>query len=320
MISVVIPYYQRESGILGRALASIAAQRDCPMPIHVIVVDDASPIPADAEIEAAGNLPYTVTVVKQPNGGPGSARNAALNAAPKNTRFVAFLDSDDEWSVYHLARAASSLNAGYDFFFADHHQLNQTAGAFERAGRIQPSMHPALPTTQSDLHAYQGDMFDQIIRGNVIGTSTVVYDFHKFNKNRFKVEFTNAGEDYLFWMEIASRNAKIAFSSQSEAKYGKGVNVYSGAGWGSDQHLLRVYNELKFKKITKKLYPLTVEQKGHISASVRALRIAFSRDLLHRISHRKSLSIKLLFSQLILDPLSYFVLLNTFKNLILKHE
>ena len=46
MICVVIPYYQREPGILRRALASIAAQRDCPLPIHVIVVDDASPAPA----------------------------------------------------------------------------------------------------------------------------------------------------------------------------------------------------------------------------------------------------------------------------------
>ena len=48
MIFVVIPCYQRERGILRRALASIAAQRDCPSPIHAIVVDDASLAPAAA--------------------------------------------------------------------------------------------------------------------------------------------------------------------------------------------------------------------------------------------------------------------------------
>ena len=36
MITVVIPYYQKAPGILARALASIAAQQDCPLPVRVI--------------------------------------------------------------------------------------------------------------------------------------------------------------------------------------------------------------------------------------------------------------------------------------------
>ena len=40
MITVVIPYYQRSPGILRKALASVAAQRGCALPVHVIVVDD----------------------------------------------------------------------------------------------------------------------------------------------------------------------------------------------------------------------------------------------------------------------------------------
>ena len=69
-------------------------------------------------------------------------------------------------------------------------------------------------------------MFDQIIRGNPIGTSTVVYDFARHAAQRFKVEFTNAGEDYLFWMQLVRSGARIAFSSRSQAQYGKGVNIY----------------------------------------------------------------------------------------------
>ena len=75
MITVVIPYFQREPGILARALASIAAQQACPLPVHVIVVDDASPVPTAQELASVGRVPYTVQVVQQPNGGPGSARN-----------------------------------------------------------------------------------------------------------------------------------------------------------------------------------------------------------------------------------------------------
>ena len=289
MITVIIPYYQKEPGILAKALASIAAQQNCPMPVHVIVVDDASPAPASPELVSAGPMPHPVQVIVQCNGGPGAARNTGLDNAPPGTRFIAFLDSDDEWTPDHLARAVAALDSGYDFYFADHYQLGQTTSAFVRAGRIQPTEHPELPNLPAGLHAYQGDMLDQIIRGNLIGTSTVVYSFPHFAAQRFKVEFTNAGEDYLFWMELVHRGAKIAFSSQCDVRYGKGVNVYAGAGWGSEQHMLRIHNEMKYRKLTGQLFPLNPQQNLHIQKSIQDLRTAFARDLLHRVSHRKAL-------------------------------
>ncbi len=309
MITVVIPYYQKQAGVLHRALASIAAQHSCGQPVHVLIIDDASPAPVEPEL-AGITLPpsCTVQVITQVNGGPGAARNTGLNHAAPETIYLAFLDSDDEWVPDHLARATAALDAGFDFYFADHFQLNQNISAFARAGRIKTDQHPVLPGAPSGLHAYQGDMLDQIIRGNVIGTSTVVYSFKRFADQRFRVEFTNAGEDYLFWMELAYRGARIAFSSQIGARYGKGVNVYSGVDWGSEEHLLRVHNELKFKKITYRLFPVTAAQNEHILSSIRGLRVAFAQDLLHRISHRKKLSFRFLGKHLRMDPLSYFYL------------
>ena len=315
MITVAIPYYQRSTGILARALASIAAQQACPLPVHVIVVDDASPAPAGPELASAGSMPYPVQVIAQANAGPGAARNTGLNNAPSGTRFIAFLDSDDEWTLDHLARAVAALDSGYDFYFSDHYQLGQTVGAFARAGRIDPTQHPPLDKAGEGLHAYQGDMFDQIIRGNLIGTSTVVFDFERFAHQRFRVEFTNAGEDYLFWMELTQGSAKIAFSSQLEARYGKGVNVYAGSGWGSDQHLLRIHNEIKYRKTTVRLFNLTPSQRHHIGQGVAALRLAFARDLLHRLSHRKPLHWHVLKQHFQLDPLSFVALpLNVIKS------
>ena len=307
MITVIIPYYQKSPGILAKALTSIAAQQACPLPVHVIVVDDASPAPAGPELASAGPMPHPVQVIEQPNAGPGAARNTGLDNAPPGTRYIAFLDSDDEWTPDHLARAVAALDSGFDFYFADHYQLDQTTSAFLRAGRIQPTEHPALPNLPTGLLAYQGDMLGQIIQGNLIGTSTVVYSFRRFANQRFKVEFTNAGEDYLFWMELVHSGAKIAFSTHSEAKYGKGVNVYAGAGWGSEQHLLRVHNELKYRKTTAKLFALTEVQRDHIRDCVRDLRVSFVRDLLHRISHRKKLTPRLLATHFKMDPLTYAV-------------
>lgn len=290
MISVVIPYFQRSPGVLGRALASIAAQHDCPLPIHVIVVDDASPVPAAGEIAAAA-LPDSLglTLIRQANGGPGAARNAGLDALPESTRYIAFLDSDDEWSAGHLARATLALEAGFDFYFADHYQLDAQVSAFARAGKLRAAEHPALPLAQADLHAYRGDMVDQIMRGNVIGTSTVVYRRTGFSGLRFRIDYTSAGEDYLFWLGLVRAGGRIAFSNQPEATYGRGVNVYTGASWGSVEHMLRVHNELKYRKLLLREFSSNAEQETFLRAAAQRLRRDFLSDLMHRLKHRKPL-------------------------------
>lgn len=303
MITVIIPYYQQSPGILAKALASVAAQRHCPLPVHVIVVDDASP--ADVELASAGAMPCTVQVISRPNGGPAAARNTGLDSVPIETRYIAFLDSDDEWTPDHLARGVAALSNGYDFYFADHYQLGQTVSAFSRADRIHPDQHPALQNAPANLHAYTGDMLDQIIRGNLIGTSTVIYSFEHYPNQRFRPEFTNAGEDYLFWMELMHKGAKVAFSSEAEARYGKGINVYAGAGWGNERHLLRIHNELKYRKTTLSLFPLSATQQRHVQSAIRDLRTAFIRDLIHRISHRQKLPTDLLLRHFKLDLSTY---------------
>ena len=306
MITVVIPYFQRSPGVLQKALASVAAQQACPLPVHMIVVDDASPVPAQAEV-AAALLPnsISVNVITQPNGGPGAARNTGLDAVPTGTRYVAFLDSDDEWSPDHLARAVAALEQGFDFYFADLYQLDQTVGAFARAGRIRPSDHPSLLVPYNGLHAYKGDMFDQILRGNVVGTPTVVYRWDRFSEVRFRVEFTTAGEDYLFWMSLATQEARVAFSSQIETTCGKGVNVFAGSGWGTDGHLLRVHQEIRFRQAVRDSFTLDAPQKAHINHELQRLRLAFVRDLLHRLRHRKGFMDGLLKAHAKVDPLTF---------------
>ena len=308
MITVVIPYYQKTPGILANALASIAAQQGCPLPVHVIVVDDASPAPAGPELASIDHMPCTVQVITQPNAGPGAARNTGLDNAPQDTRYIAFLDSDDEWTPDHLARAVAALESGYDFYFADLIQLGATVGAFQRAGRIQLEDHPTISGTPEGIHHYSGDLLDQTIRGNLIGTPTVVYRIEKFAAKRFRPEFKNAGEDYLFWMDLAHSGARVAFSSHTEVRCGRGVNIFVSAGWGTEHHMLRIHNEMKYRQLTGQLFRLNSQQQEHIAKCIDDLRVAFARDLLHRISHRKSIPWTLLKQHLKLDPLSFLAL------------
>lgn len=296
MISVVIPYFQRERGILGRALQSVFASEGIDW-LEIIVVDDASPIPAREEIAAIGSTRFPVTVIEQANSGPGGARNSGLDRVHPNTEYVAFLDSDDEWMPRHLHNAMTALQAGYDIYFSDLLQLGAEVSAFRRAGRIDPSLHRTI-AGRDDLHEYEGDMVDQIITGNVIGTPTVVYSVHKFPDVRFQVDLTAAGEDYLFWLDLASREAKFAFGSETAVVCGKGVNVYAGSGWGTEGHARRVADELAFRKTLLRRYRLTTDQQRIVVSQIRTLGEVFVKDCLHRAAHRKPIDWKLVRSTL----------------------
>lgn len=298
-LAVVIPYFQREAGILRRAVDSVRAQTFDDWTL--VIVDDASPIPARAEIGALADAePQRYRIIEQPNAGPAGARNQGLDAVPPDCPWVAFLDSDDRWSPDHLARALAALDQGYDLYFADHLQLGATVPAFERAGRLHPAAHPQL--AGEDLYAYAGDLFAQTLTGNIIGTSTVVYRRARFPAQRFHRELVYAGEDYLFWMELALAGARAAFSTRCEAEYGRGVNVFAGSGWGSEHSLDRLCDEIAYWRSIPALFDLTAEQRLHVRRRLGELRRAFALDIAHRLLHRKPLRVRKLLRLARLDP------------------
>jgi GT2 family glycosyltransferase len=86
-VSVVIPTYGRPAA-LARCLAALA-ELDYPRNrFDVIVVDDGSPSPVG--VDAPAVLP--LRVIRQPRGGPASARNAGIRTATGEV--VAFTDDD----------------------------------------------------------------------------------------------------------------------------------------------------------------------------------------------------------------------------------
>lgn len=306
-VAVIIPFFQRKPGILPKAVTSALGQEGVDARIYVI--DDASPVRASAELgELMRDHPGRIVIIEQANGGPAAARNKGLDQLPADTDYVAFLDSDDAWIPSHLANAMLAMAQGIDFYFADHYQLNQTVSAFRRGGRIDVAQHRLLPGSEV-VHAYAGDMFDQILSGNIIGTSTVVYRYAKFPAQRFREQFVYAGEDYLFWLELAQQTSHIAFSALCECTYGEGVNVFAGSGWGTENSLIRLHYEMKFKKALPRLFKLSNTQLAANQANVRVLRRSVVADLLHRLGHRKPVPAKLMRDHLQVDPqlLLYFV-------------
>ncbi|MEY4784641.1 MAG: hypothetical protein RIR41_2576, partial [Pseudomonadota bacterium] len=121
-ISVVIPYYQEQPGILVRALQSLYGQEiDGATLLDVIIVNDASPVDPAIDVQAAGAPPANVDVriIARANGGPAAARNTGFDAVPADADYVAMLDSDDTWTANHIARGIEGFAcAGADLYFS----------------------------------------------------------------------------------------------------------------------------------------------------------------------------------------------------------
>lgn len=264
-ITVVIPYFQRQPGLLVRALNSVAQQVIFARVEQVIVVDDGSPIDAQSEI-AKLSIPSAIQqkllVVKKANGGVASARNAGIDKVNSSSRYVAFLDADDEWLPDHLALALPALQGGSDFHFCNFTHIGQTVGAFERAGYLEADNHPSL--NDEFNHQYQGDIVRQITTANVIGASSVIYDIHKHPHKRFKTDFTFAGEDYLMWLDITKDSDKITFTSKITAHCGEGINLFSGAKWGTAHLSKRLFDEMNYRHYLLKNLTMTKDNRERV--------------------------------------------------------
>jgi len=244
-VAVVIPYYQREPGILRRALESVEAQV---LPdgatLHCVIVDDGSPHPADGELpsmDASGRVMFSV--VRQANGGVSAARNAALENLPGDTAFVACLDSDDLWAPDHVASALSAMAEGADFYFADSLVEDDvrwfsTIAEFEQlldrqgGGRDVAffAANELLPAFVLDCPAH---------------TSGVFYRLSSFRDHRFDLTLRSAGEDHLFWFDLVKQSGRIAVNRRTTSSRGHGVDLYRSAqSWDSPGCLARLCGNL----------------------------------------------------------------------------
>ena len=233
-LSVVIPYYQREPGHLVRAIRSVLCQREVGSP-SIIVVDDGSPLPASVELAALSTADRrAVAVLRQPNRGPGAARNAGLDLVPAATEWIAFLDSDDAWQERHLARGLKALEQGYDFFFSDLRRDGDPDTHFGLTG-FDPSSHRPLPAAPL-LFAYVGDFFTANLNASPVGTSTVIIRKAVLGAVRFPPIRETQGEDLMFWLEAARVTTRVVFDGTVQVRYGRG-NMTNSESWKSAKAL-----------------------------------------------------------------------------------
>ena len=167
--TALIPAFNAADTI-EEAIRSILSQTVRPR--QIIVVDDGS---TDETANLAGALSDMVRVIRQENGGVGSATTTGLAAV--DTPFVATLDADDLWLPNKVALQFDHLeqNPGCDGVFG----YMRTFGEGEKGGEIGPgwSRTTMLLRTEAamrvgpviDPPGARGDMIDWIARAREIG-------------------------------------------------------------------------------------------------------------------------------------------------------
>jgi glycosyltransferase involved in cell wall biosynthesis len=100
--SVIVPLYNR-AHVIGDALRSVLAQTE--RDFEVLVIDDGSRDHPRPIIEALDDR--RIRYIRRANAGGGAARNTGIDMA--RGRFIAFLDSDDEFLPHHLAAMRAQL-------------------------------------------------------------------------------------------------------------------------------------------------------------------------------------------------------------------
>src|SRR5579871_791259 len=114
-ISAVIPTYNRREHVV-RAIKSVLCQ--IPLPTEIIVVDDGS---TDGTAEMLRSMfGSSLKVITQENAGVSAARRRGVLEA--SGEWIAFLDSDDEWTAGHLEVLRDAIvqtSAEIDWIFGD---------------------------------------------------------------------------------------------------------------------------------------------------------------------------------------------------------
>jgi succinoglycan biosynthesis protein ExoW len=291
-ITVIIPFFQQEPGILARALDSVRSQH---LPegwsVEVIVVDDGSPRQAQAEVRSVHlPEPFRLKVIRQKNGGVAAARNRGLDEAPSSTTLLAFLDSDDVWPPDHLTRAIQAYNSGFDFYFTDNHRAGHHDSHVRSSCGPETGRFIASAQQKHGILEIPTDYLVWLIMKEFpTQASTVVYTRSMAAHLRLHTRLKAAGEDVLFFTALAATANRIGFDLDSCVQCGGGLNMYYGnLSWDSPAFLAIKVDQLLAHRLIAKTITLSPANKEWNDQHVMACRRELAFHVLRHLAKHPS--------------------------------
>jgi glycosyltransferase involved in cell wall biosynthesis len=185
-VSVVIPTYNR-TALLKRSIQSVLNQSY--QDFEIIVVDDASTEDIRAVVRYFEDKRITY-LRRDKNGGEAAARNTGI--AHATGKFIASHDSDDEWMPEKLAKQMG-------LFQDSSEAVGVVYTGFWRAEGEMKKYFPSSMVKKTD-----GDIHEEILKGNFVGTPTTLVKKECFEKAGLFDEKLFHLVDWEMWIRISA--------------------------------------------------------------------------------------------------------------------
>jgi glycosyltransferase involved in cell wall biosynthesis len=221
-VSAIIPTYNRRP-LLERALESIFRQSR--RPDEVLVIDDGST--DDTPDRIPKRFP-DVRFIRQEQRGVSAARNRGLCAA--RGKWLAFLDSDDEWLPEKLGRQLEALRAE-----PEHSLCHANEIWIRRGRRVNP---------MKKHEKFGGRIFQACLPLCIISPSSAVLHRELFDEFGLFDETFPVCEDYDFWLRVCARRPVLYLDEPLIVKYGGHDDQLSRSQWGMDRFRIRALEKV----------------------------------------------------------------------------
>jgi glycosyltransferase involved in cell wall biosynthesis len=282
LVSVIIPTFNR-AHCVGRAIDSARTQTH--QNPEIIVLDDGSTDDTRGLVARSYASDPRVRYFFHENRGVTATRNRGISLCRGD--FVALLDSDDTWYSWKIELQLACLRdhseigmvwtdmeaidpagelvsrsylrtmySAYDWFPRNEHLFPQSFAL----GEIVPRLGPVV----GGRRLYTGQIFSQMIMGNLVHTSTVLLRRERLEKVRgFNEEFRISGEDYDFHLRTC-REGPVGFIDAATISYRTGM---------PDRLSGDVYKTHIAVNCLKTVRPWIEEQRSEIKLSNRMIRL-----------------------------------------------
>ncbi|MBP9853827.1 MAG: glycosyltransferase family 2 protein [Candidatus Omnitrophica bacterium] len=218
LISIVTPTYNRVR-FLDRLIKNVFSQTN--QDFELILVDDGSTDHTKELIdhhilENPGSIHY----IFQQNQGAGAARNTGLSHS--KGKYIAFLDSDDEWLPDYLEKTINVLEKGeYHWTVTGAKRID-----IDKEGReIDSQIIKCNPQEFAYFFKRELSLYEALLTGNVVGeTSRIVVLKQAITSVGGFRDRLKLSQDYELWLRLAKENYKLCIIDEPLVLYRKSVD------------------------------------------------------------------------------------------------
>ena len=218
-VSVITPLYNSEKYI-AEAIDSVLLQSYTDF--EMIIIDDCSQDNSVNIVNSYNDKRIQLICLKE-NNGAGVARNKGIDLA--KGRYIAFLDSDDQWLPNKLEKQINFMRAkNVPFCFSSFYLMDDNGQGLNK-------YREALPQVD----------YDKMLHNNYIGCLTAIYDTESLGKI-FMTEHKKR-QDWGLWLKILSKTKWAESIQEPLASYRLRNESLSHHKWNLIRHNYLFYRE-----------------------------------------------------------------------------